>query len=311
MAKMTEKSKLARNSGKMGRPEFVPRLDDHEKVQVLRASGMSLVAIAVALDVHPETLTKHFAFDLEIAVAKRTAAVMVARYRAAIGGNIAAQTKFLKLAGAIPPKPKRRAKAPQLGKKAQAMSADPLDVDLARPNTWLQPTTAREPDGKEVDLPRFEWHMLCDEDGRFPENFNSWEDKVLLAELQREGTIAWYRNPARASQDSLGIIYEDGGESRIVRPDFIFFAQMPDGSIAADIIDPHGHYLADAIPKLKGLAKYAEANAETFRRIEAVTKTAGGYRVLDLTEPSVRTTIHAAQNAQSLFEGPVGADYIA
>jgi hypothetical protein len=61
------------------------------------------------------------------------------------------------------------------------MSSDPLDVDLARPNTWLQPTTVREADGTEVELPRFENHMLCDEDGLFPEDFSSsWEDKVLL-----------------------------------------------------------------------------------------------------------------------------------
>jgi type III restriction enzyme len=195
-------------------------------------------------------------------------------------------------------------------RQIREMSADPLDVDLARPNTWLQPTTIREADGKEVDLPRFERHMLCDENGRFPANFNSWEEKILRAELRRKGTIAWYRNPARASQDSLGIIYEDGGGSRIIRPDFIFVARVPNGSIAADIVDPHGHYLADALPKLKGLAEYAEANAALFRRIESVTKTSSGYRVLDLTEPSVRAAIASAPNAQSLFEGPFGAEYI-
>jgi type III restriction enzyme len=195
-------------------------------------------------------------------------------------------------------------------RQIRELSTDPLDVDLARPHTWLQPTTAREADGKEIDLPRFEKHMLCDEDGLFPEIFNSWEDKVLLAELQREGSIAWYRNPARASQDSLGVTYEDG-DTKIVRPDFIFFAQLADGSIAADIIDPHGHYLADALPKLQGLARYAEANAGSFRRIETITKTNGGYRVLDLTEPSVRAAIDTATSAQALFEGKAGADYVA
>ena len=104
----------------MGRPEFVPRLDDHEKVQVLRAQGMSLNAIATAIDIHPETLRKHFAGDLEVAVAKRTAAVLMARYRAATGGNVAAQNKFLELAGAVPPKLKRKAKPARLGKKEQA-----------------------------------------------------------------------------------------------------------------------------------------------------------------------------------------------
>src|SRR4029079_2997426 len=106
-------------------------------------------------------------------------------------------------------------------RQIREMSADPLDVNLARPHTWLQPTTARERDGKEVKLHRFEKNLLCDEDGLFPEMFNSWEDRVLFAELQRPGSIAWYRNPARASQDSLGVIYEDGNEIKIARPDFI------------------------------------------------------------------------------------------
>jgi type III restriction enzyme len=103
-------------------------------------------------------------------------------------------------------------------RQIREMSTDPLDVDLARPNIWLQPTTVREPDGKEVKLPRFERHLLCDEDGLFPESFNSWEDKAVLAELQQPGNVGWYRNPARASQDSLGVTYESGDEIKISRP---------------------------------------------------------------------------------------------
>ena len=154
-------------------------------------------------------------------------------------------------------------------RQIREMSADPLDVDLARPNTWLQMTTARRADGAEELLPRFERHMLCDEDGLFPCDFNSaWEGKVVNAELERVGAIAWYRNPARASQDSLGVTYEEGGDTKIVRPDFIFFAQLDDGTIVADIVDPHGIQFGDALPKLKGLAEYAEANEGIYRRIE-------------------------------------------
>lgn len=197
-------------------------------------------------------------------------------------------------------------------RQIREMSTDPLDVDLARPNTWLQPTTAREADGKEVELLRFEKHMLCDEDGLFPESFgSSWEEKVLLAELHREDTVAWYRNPARASQDSLGITYEDGGETKIMRPDFIFFARLPDGSIVADIVDPHGIQFGDALPKLKGLASYAEANRETFRRIEAVAEVGGAYRLLDLTEPTVREAIRKATSAKVLYESSAATDYSA
>lgn len=196
-------------------------------------------------------------------------------------------------------------------RQIREMSADPLDVDLARPHTWLQPTTVREADGKAIELPRFEKHMLCDEDGLFPESLgSSWEAKVLLAELQREGTVAWYRNPSRPSQDSLGVTYQDGGETKIVRPDFIFFARLPNGSIVADIIDPHGIQFGDALPKLRGLAEYAEANKDVFRRIEAVAEVGGTYRVLDLTESSVREAIRKATSTKSLYENNGAAEYV-
>jgi hypothetical protein len=52
-----------------------------------------------------------------------------------------------------------------LYRQISEISAEPLPVDIARPHTWLQPTTAREPNGKEFDLPRYERHLLCDEDG--------------------------------------------------------------------------------------------------------------------------------------------------
>lgn len=100
-----------------GRPEYVPTDEDREKVQILRAQGMSKEAIASAVGIHHETLTKYFSVDMEVAVAKRTAEVMMARYRAAIGGNVSAQNKFLELAGALPPKATRSMKTPAKGKK--------------------------------------------------------------------------------------------------------------------------------------------------------------------------------------------------
>jgi type III restriction enzyme len=195
-------------------------------------------------------------------------------------------------------------------REIREMSADPLDVNLARPNIWLQPTNAREADGTEVALPRFERHLLCDDDSLFPENFvSSWEEKVLSEELQRAGNVGWYRNPQRASQDSLGVTYEDAEEVKIVRPDFIFFSRLPDGSVAADIVDPHGIQFSDALPKLKGMAQYAEANDATFRRIEVVAEVGGTYRVLDLTEPSVREAIQTATSAMALYKSSAATNY--
>lgn len=188
-------------------------------------------------------------------------------------------------------------------RQIREMSADPLEIDLARPSMWLQPVTARESEGRETNLPRYEKHLLCDEDGLFPEDFNDWERDVLAVELQRKDLIAWYRNPARASQDSLGIAYENAGETKIVRPDFIFFSRSDDGSIEADIVDPHGHHLADALPKLKGMAAYSEMYLSHFRRVETVARVGDSYKVLDHTEESVRSSIRGASDAQSLYEG--------
>ncbi len=190
------------------------------------------------------------------------------------------------------------------------MSAQPLDVDLALPKSWMQPSTIREADRNETPLPRFEKHLLCANDGHFPEDFNTWEAEVLQAELKRAGTIAWYRNPPRASQDSLGITYEDGTYTKIVRPDFVFFAHLADKTIVADIIDPHGIQLSDSIPKLKGLARYAMTYGSAFRRIEAVAKVRDTFRVLDLTEQTVRSAVECATSIKVLYESEAAANYI-
>lgn len=195
-------------------------------------------------------------------------------------------------------------------RQIREMSNNPLDVDLARPNTWLQLTTILNPDGTQAELPRFERHLLCDEEGLFPENFNSWEDVVVGAELQRPGCIAWYRNPARSSQDSLGVIYEDSGEFKIVRPDFIFFTEIEDGTIVADIVDPHSIHLADALPKLRGLAQYAEKNDGVYRRIEAVAQIDSDFRTIDLTEESAREAVFAAYTAKEIYESDIATDYL-
>lgn len=195
-------------------------------------------------------------------------------------------------------------------REIRAMSVDPVDVDLARPKSWLQPTTIRETSGTEAELPRFRGHLLCDTEGLFPEHFRSeWEAHVLATELGRDDNAAWYRNPARASQDSLGITYEADDETLIVRPDFVFFAQSHGGTVEADLIDPHGHHLADSLPKLKGLARYAEAHGAVYRRVEAVAELNGTYRLLNLKNECVREAIYAAESAKSVYGSTEATDY--
>lgn len=189
-----------------------------------------------------------------------------------------------------------------------ALSTEPQDVDLARPVSRFEPTAAREEDGTETKIPMHPRHLLCDDKGLYPSELKTWERRVLDTESRRDGFRFWYRNPDRASQDSLGIAYQDGDDSKIMRPDFIFFAEQG-GAVVADIVDPHGVHLADALPKLRGLAVYAAEHEQTYRRIEAVAEVGGRLRVLDMTREEVRTAAAAATSANDLYASALAGDY--
>ncbi len=128
--------------------------------------------------------------------------------------------------------------------------------------------------------------------------------------MDQPGFKGWYRNPDRATKESLAVAYKDElGVWKALRPDFIFFSFSHDGQIAVDLVDPHGHHLADALPKLRGLADFAERFAVDFRRIESVAETGGKLRVLDLTKSTVRQAIRDAQSAKALYESDLAIDY--
>jgi len=193
------------------------------------------------------------------------------------------------------------------------MSSEPQDVDLVKPEAKFEPTKAREKDIETV-LPTYKSHLLCDAQGNCPvELKSSWEVKVVETEMKREGFSFWYRNPQQPGQSSLGIAFRSGEQSGeqygVVRPDFIFFATQEDGRVVADIVDPHGLHLADALPKLQGLALYAETHAQVYRRIESVAEALGKLRVLDLKNEDVRKGIAAAKDAKSLYESALASDY--
>jgi hypothetical protein len=174
----------------------------------------------------------------------------------------------------------------------------------------MEATAVREKDGTETALPTYPHHLLCDEKGVYPAEFNDWEKAVLKAETQRKGFKFWYRNPSRPSQDSLGVAYQEGEETKIVRPDFLFFVELPGGGVAVDIVDPHGIQFADALPKLQGLAGYSETHFKVYRRIEVVAEVGGHLRVLDLTRADVRKAVAEAKDAKGLYDGPYAGDYV-
>jgi type III restriction enzyme len=194
-------------------------------------------------------------------------------------------------------------------RQIREMSTEPQDVDLVKPEAKYEPSKVREKD-TETALPTYKSHLLCDAQGIYPAELkSSWEEKVVEIEMKREGFSFWYRNPQQPGQSSLGIAYLSGEQYGIVRPDFIFFATQVDGTLVADIVDPHGLHLADALPKLQGLALYAETHAKVYRRIESVAEAMGKLRVLDLTNENVRKGIAAAKDAASLFAGGLARDY--
>ncbi len=188
------------------------------------------------------------------------------------------------------------------------MSTEPQDVDLVKPTSWMENTAVRD-NGKETPLPMYRDHLLSDEAGNFPVVMNEWEKKVLAAESGRKGFTAWYRNPDRSSQDSIGIAYQDAETVKIVRPDFIFFSTLASGKVVADIVDPHGTQFADALPKLKGLAKYAATHPGVYRRIEAVAEVRGKYRALDMTSAKVQAAVVDTEDAATLYGGDLPVDY--
>lgn len=195
-------------------------------------------------------------------------------------------------------------------RELRELSADPLDVTLAMPKNRLQPTVELREDGTEVLLTRLDHHLLCDEDGKYPDLLNTWETKVLEVEMSDQTFLAWYRNPSSSKPESMGIVYYEDGQASILRPDFIFFNQASDGTIQANLVDPHGTHLADALPKLLGLKDYTERHGADFDRVLAVAETAqGGFRSLDIKNADVRTAIASAPSAKSLFEGEHSKPY--
>lgn len=187
------------------------------------------------------------------------------------------------------------------------MSTEPQSVDLAKPESRYEATKSREND-KEIALPTWKSHLLCDKNGKYPAELNDWERTVVETESQRIGFRFWYRNPQQPGQASLGIAYVEDEQYKIVRPDFVFFVEL-DGNMVVDLVDPHGLHLVDALPKLKGLAKYAEIHALAYRRIESIAEASGKLRVLDLTRSDVRAAIKNATSAKSLFESALASDY--
>jgi type III restriction enzyme len=176
-------------------------------------------------------------------------------------------------------------------RRVQEQTAKPeaLTIEL-RDN---EKTATRDRDGS--DLPRFKGHLFADADGMYPANLNPWETEIIGIELSRSSFAAWYRNPSRATPNSLRIAYEtDAGAWASLQVDFVVISRRDDGSLGASIVDPHGDFLADSKAKLLALARVAEVHGSEFVRIWSVSSASdGSLRYLDLQEAAVRKDVRA------------------
>lgn len=186
----------------------------------------------------------------------------------------------------------------------RALAGQPQQTDIQRPAVRTEATETI--DGR--PLPVRAKHLLSDGDGLFPVgSLNDWELTVLESEIER--CVAWYRNPSRASADTLAVAYQDAqGVWRRLCPDFVFFGDVR-GQLKPSIVDPHGLHLRDALPKLQGLAAYAARHVDSFHRIEAIAATDGDLRVLDLTRGDVREAVEDAGDAEAVYLSAVAQDY--
>ena len=188
----------------------------------------------------------------------------------------------------------------------RGMSPQPQAIDIKRPRV----RTEEIANANGHKLESRTRHLMSDADGNFPIDLNQWEIEVLDNEIGRSGFQAWYRNPSRPSGDALTIAYQNAqGHWRRMCPDFLFFHGDSE-NIRASIVDPHGHHLADALPKLRGLAAFAAMHRESFHRIESVARMRDGtLRVLDLADPSVREAVAEAKDTEALYLGGEANDY--
>jgi len=151
-------------------------------------------------------------------------------------------------------------------------------------------------------------HLYVGEGKAYPATLNSWETKVLKAELAKGSEIvAWLRNPPRKPW-SLCVPYKDGGEWKPLYPDFLI-VRRAGKDLVIDIVDPHALDLGDAPAKAAGLAEFAARHGHEFGRILLVIYEGAKMLTLDLADEAVRDRVKGAQTAihlKQLYKNGVG-----
>lgn len=122
------------------------------------------------------------------------------------------------------------------------------------------------------DYPSYPRHIPQDESGMCSLKLNDAERYVVMTELSRPYTVAFYRNPSNNSPSVFSIPYTMPSGRVSLRPDFIFFVRDDaDGRLWLSIVDPHGAYLVDTVPRLRGYVDYPREFPSVFKQVLAVS----------------------------------------
>ena len=172
-------------------------------------------------------------------------------------------------------------------------------VSLHRPVSEVQ-------DG---DLPTYVRHVVSNPETRRAHlDLDAPERRVVSCELKR-GCVAFYRNPSTGTGEHVLTVtwLATTGGHYAMHPDFVFF-EKAGNKVMPSIIDPHGEQFADSLPKMRGLADYAEEFGDLYARIWCVNGDATRY--VDLKEADVRSCIRRDDiRDAAMVYAEMGKDY--
>lgn len=148
-------------------------------------------------------------------------------------------------------------------------------------------------------------HLYVKEDGSAKIRLDTWEEGVIEEEREQRDFVCWLRNRQRA-QGALCIPYEIDGTTKPMFPDFVIVRSDPraESGYVFDILEPHGDYFADNLPKAKGLAKYAQVETRC-GRIQMIRKCRlpsgqSRFKRLDFNKGEIREKVLRAATPEEL-----------
>ena len=189
------------------------------------------------------------------------------------------------------------------------------DEVIGNTRPWVEKTLSapKKVYNQSSDYKGYRKHVIVSSNGLAHIKLNDFEDNVVEKEIADSYNIAWYRNEARNMNSSLSIPYKKSSEGyENFYPDFIFFEKTNDGKINRNIIDPHGVYLDDYLPRLKGYIEYLKDHGDDFGKVLAIGDISSSeYRSLDLKNPAVVKAIEefTGDSVMGLFTGKVSRPY--